>query len=280
MHRFALMIALWSLATVVGAMPPPQAEAVPGGIVVVPLGIMGDDIPTVHFHGNRVMVLRQDDGWEAVVGIPLGSRRGHYKLHVDRNGSDQVITFLVESKQYEEQHLTLKNRHMVNPTAEELKRIHREQGVIKRALRGFRPLRDVPTHFSLPVAGPVSSTFGLRRFFNGQARKPHSGLDLAVPAGTPIKAPAAGRISATGNFFFDGNTVFIDHGQGLVTMYCHMSEIDVKPGQEVRAGEPIGKVGMTGRATGPHLHWGVSLNDARVDPTLFLAPDARARLAQ
>ena len=278
MARLVLMVTLWSLAAVAGAVTPPQAEPVPGGIVVVPLGLTGDTLPIVRFRGNRVMVLRQSDGWEAVVGIPLGSRSGHYKLHIDHDGHDQAITFLVESKQYEEQHLTLKNRHMVNPSAEELKRIRHEHVVINRALRGFRPLQAVPTHFILPVIGRVSSTFGLRRFFNGQARKPHSGIDLAVPEGTPVQAPAAGSISTTGNFFFDGNTVFIDHGQGLVTMYCHLSEIDVKPGQEVQAGETIGKVGMTGRATGPHLHWGVSLNDARVDPTLFLAPDAIAQL--
>jgi murein DD-endopeptidase MepM/ murein hydrolase activator NlpD len=123
---------------------------------------------------------------------------------------------------------------------------------------------------ALPVTAPVSSPFGLRRFFNEQPRKPHSGLDLAAAEGTPISAPASGKITDTGDFFFNGNTVFIDHGQGLVTMYCHLSKIDVEPGQTVNTGDIIGAVGKTGRVTGAHLHWSVSLNNTRIDPTLFL----------
>jgi murein DD-endopeptidase MepM/ murein hydrolase activator NlpD len=124
--------------------------------------------------------------------------------------------------------------------------------------------------FDKPVNGPLSSPFGLRRFFNGEERNPHSGLDFAAKTGTPIKTPAAGKVILTGNYFFNGKTVFVDHGQGLISMFCHLSQIDVTVGDELSRGAVLGKVGSTGRATGPHLHWNVSLNDARVDPSIFI----------
>lgn len=275
----ALALLAGILSNSVFATALPTAEAVPGGVAVVPLALEGAAVPVVHYRGKRVMVQQKDGQWEAVVGIPLNAGKGHQTLRVHLpQQSDTTLTFELHAKAYEEQHLTLKNKRFVDPTAEDMKRIRGDLRLSRQAYNTFRMQEQVPMQFVLPVHGVLTSPFGLRRFFNGEPRNPHSGLDLAVPAGTPVHAPAAGRVLATGDLFFNGNSIFIDHGQGLITMYCHLSEIGVKKGDTVVAGEVIGKVGMTGRATGPHLHWSVSLNDSRVNPMLFLSREAVAQL--
>ena len=248
----------------------PEVASVPGGVAVIELPAY-ETPPRATLNGKPVMVLANGSNYTAVVGLPLATKPGTHTLNI-KDASGKVVTrnFTVTDKTYQSQHITIKNKRMVNPEKRDMERIGREQRQIKKALASWHEHSPETLRFLLPVEGPVSSPFGLKRFFNEQARNPHSGLDLAAAEGTPIKAPASGRIADTGDFFFNGNTVFIDHGQGLVTMYCHMSHIDVEPGQEVAAGEVIGAVGKTGRVTGAHLHWGVSLNDARVDPMLFL----------
>lgn len=255
----------------------PQHAAVPGGIAIVTLG-EHNSAPQAYYLGKRVMVVQEGGQWQAVVGIPLSAKPGRHTLRLQPHGArDRSVTFTVSAKRYEEQHLQVPPR-MVNPSPEDQRRIARDLKLGAEAYRTFLPAAVVATRFILPVEGRYSSPFGLRRFFNKEPRNPHSGIDLAAPTGTPIRAPAAGRVIATGDLYYNGNTVFLDHGQGLVTMYCHMDSIAVQTGDVIEAGQPLGTVGATGRVTGPHLHWSVSLNDARVDPLLFLAPETVAQL--
>jgi len=252
-----------------------DSTPVPGGIAVITLPADADPV-TARYRDRKILVTQNDGHDIAVIGLPLATKPGRHYLQVNnQQGQSQNIGFQVEDKAYEEQHITIKDKRKVNPEKRDMERITRESKQIKSALRHWSAQDEVVVAFQKPVDGPTSSPFGLRRFFNEQARNPHSGLDIAAPEGAPIHAPAPGTVLDTGEFFFNGNTVLLDHGQGLVTMYCHMSKIDVEPGQRVDSGEVLGEIGMTGRVTGPHLHWGVSLNDARVDPLLFLPEEVQ-----
>jgi len=153
-----------------------------------------------------------------------------------------------------------------------MERINKESARLKE-VKSMRSERFVASNFKWPVEGPISSTFGLRRFYNDQPRRPHGGIDIAMPTGTPILAPADGVIIDTGEYFFNGNSVFIEHGLGVQTFYAHMDSIEVSIGDEVKQGERIGTVGATGRVTGAHLHWSLGLNGTWVDPTLVLADE-------
>jgi murein DD-endopeptidase MepM/ murein hydrolase activator NlpD len=246
---------------------------VPGGIAAVRLPVDADPA-SVRYEQRRVLVVRRENASYAVVGLALDAKPGTHYLQA-RTLADKPLrlAFEVRDKTYESQHITIKDKRKVNPEKRDMVRIRREQQQIGAALNHWSDGPVATLDFLKPVNGPFSSPFGLRRYFNDQPRKPHSGLDIAAVEGAPISAPAPGTVIDTGDFFFNGNTVFIDHGEGLITMYCHLSRIDVKPGQRVATGEVIGAVGKTGRVTGPHLHWGVSLNNARVDPLLFLSED-------
>ena len=239
---------------------------VPGGVAVVDLG-PDASAPSASFQGKPVLVINEGQRrWIAIVGLPLTLKPGPQQI----SSQGRQLSFEVGSKHYAEQRITLKNTQMDNPDTSNLKRIERELAEQTRAYQQFSPGTPSNLQLDKPVNGPLSSRFGLRRFFNGEERNPHSGLDFAVPAGTKIKAPAAGKVTLIGNYFFNGNTVFVDHGQGFISMFCHLSKIDVVLGQQLPRGAVLGRVGATGRATGPHMHWNISLNDARVDPAIFI----------
>ena len=242
-------------------------KPVPGGVAVVELPEQAQ-APRVTYQGNPVLVVREEGKrWIAITGIPLTANPGTEHVQL---ADGTRLPFRVGSKEYTAQHITLRDQQQVTPDAARQQRIQRELAEQLEAYKTFSARQPSNLHLDRPVNGRLSGAFGLRRFFNGEERNPHSGLDFAVPTGTPIKAPAAGKVILVGDYFFNGKTVFVDHGQGLISMFCHLSAINVKVGDELERGGHVGKVGATGRATGPHLHWNVSLNNVRVDPAIFI----------
>lgn len=263
MIRFAKILLLLIPSLALAA---PEHSPHPGGIAIVDVGPAGQLVPSASFGGKPVLVMRQGDRWKAVVGVPLDTEPGQLTINL----GEYPLTVAIGQHTYAEQRLTVKNQSYVTPDQAQLDRIGQERRIIDGALNNFRDVLIDDIALAAPVEGPRSSSFGLRRFFNDQPRSPHKGMDIAASSGTPIRAPANGIVTATGNFFFNGNTVIVDHGQGYVTMYCHLSEIAVEQGQHVATSEIIGAVGATGRVTGPHLHFGTYLNGTAVDPAILL----------
>jgi murein DD-endopeptidase MepM/ murein hydrolase activator NlpD len=272
MHRRTL---LTTFATLVLPLPRaraalPQPAAVPGGVVIVDLGTAAAP-PTAQYNGRPVMVLARDGGgWNAVVGVALAADpQARHAIEVRDSGGKREVAFSLEPKQYAEQRLSVAPKH-VELSPPDLARHERERAHLAALLRRHSPQAPTTLRLVTPTAGPRSSSFGLRRVFNNQPRAPHSGMDIAAPTGTPVWCAAAGEVIDAGDYFFNGQTVIVDHGQGLLTLYCHLSAIDCAAGARLDAGAPLGRVGATGRVTGAHLHFSVYLNATPVDPALFL----------
>jgi len=245
----------------------------PGGVAIVelaPVGSPAEPAPEVTFDGERALVFQQQGYWYTAVGLPLSLSPGTATLTVTSNhGAARDISVEVREHSYREQRLTVKKSY-VDLSQEQLERVTADRRIIDGALNNFHDIPMTGVQLTVPANGPKSSSFGLRRFFNDQPRSPHSGMDIAAPMDAPVAAAADGIVAATGDYYFNGNTIFIDHGQGFVTMYCHLSQISVEDGQAVTAGELIGNVGATGRVTGAHLHFGTYLNGNAVDPAIFI----------
>lgn len=251
--------------------PLPQHAAVPGGVVRLTLPVPDTQGVRVTYQDKPVLIRKQGKEVTAIVGLPLSAQPGEHVVDITHaDGRNEKVAFQITTKEYATQRLTVTDKRKVNPSKEDLVRFEKESKATRWAFAQWNPKPPADLDFVIPTPGVASSSFGLRRFFNDEPRQPHSGMDIAAPTGTAVIAPAAGTVILTGDFFFNGRSVFIDHGEGVVTMYCHLSKILVTKGQKLKKRDKIGAVGATGRVTGPHLHWSVSLNDARVDPALFV----------
>ena len=268
----AALASAWAQATAAPAGHTAEAalaQPVPGGVVALALGPAAER-PRATLGEVPLMVLGSPQGWHALLGLALSTAPGALQVRVQQDGRSRVVTVAVKNKRYAEQRLTVPPKH-VDLAPEDLARHERERVQQRQVMATFTDEPPASLRMAAPVQGPRSSSFGLRRVFNGQARNPHSGMDIAAPVGAPVRAPLPGRVIDTGDYFFNGQTVWLDHGAGLLSLMCHLSRIDVKVGDVLATGQPLAAVGATGRVTGPHLHWGVMLNRTMVDPAWFLA---------
>jgi len=248
----------------------PKNSLKPGGIATIAASPARLAAPKVRYHGKLVTVVRGRTNWLAIVGIPLKAKTGRHFVNItNAKGKHYKRSFTIKAYPYRTQRLHIRNKDKVNPSKKSRQRIARESAIKKR-LRNTYSHTTPQLNFITPVLGRRSSSFGVKRILNGKKRNPHSGMDIAAPQGRSIKATAKGKVLYIGNHFYTGKVVYLDHGNGVISLYAHMSKILVKRGQQVTRGQVIGKVGRTGRVTGAHLHWSIYLNGTAVDPALFL----------
>lgn len=268
-HSLCLSILLLTLSNKAVAFP--RNDLKPGGIAVINVAPATQAKPKVIYQSNPVALVKGRQNWLAIVGISLKAKSGSHRVKIiDRKGKASFKSLRVRNYKYRTQRLTIPNKNKVNPNKKSKQRIQREYALKKRLQKSYSP-NQAHLNFIRPVkGGRDSGRFGLKRILNKQKRNPHSGMDIAAPKGRSVKATESGTVLYVGNLFFTGKVIYLDHGNGVLSLYAHLSKTNVKKGQKVKRGEIIGKVGSTGRVTGPHLHWSVYLNGNTVDPALFL----------
>jgi len=269
-RRSVLLLPALLLARPALAAQEPAVAAAPGRIARLRLG-KADRAPKAWLEGRRVLVRRERGEWVAIAGIPLGAKVGSQRsVEVAYgDGRREARPVRVVDRKYLTQHLTVPP-DLAELPAEQVARYEQEREHLRKVLRTFTEAGPASLALLQPAPGRRSGSFGLRRVINGVARSPHSGLDIAADEGTPVVATAAGGVIDAGDYLFLGRTVVLDHGQGLLSLYAHLSTIEPSAGDTVKTGATVGKVGATGRVTGPHLHFAVYLNATAVDPAIFL----------
>ncbi len=245
----------------------------PPDMVIKKVRFLKKDYPVAGVAMGRGDENPKNTSW-VILGAPISTPHGKRLIVIKgtyRDGRKFIknIPIVINKKQFPEEHLTVPEKMVEFPTRI-LKRVRADQRAIKTAVSAVtpRPLFNGP--FLMPVDDIIKSEFGLRRFFNGRPRSPHSGVDIRAKTGEPISATNSGRVVLVRNCYLSGNTVVIDHGLGLYSIYAHLNSVRVKQGEIVKKGDIIGAAGMTGRATGPHLHWGASLLGERLNPLTLL----------
>lgn len=269
---FGVVVATFSAASIAASSADglPRESRVPGGVALVAVAPANEPKPAVTRDGANVWTVKRGASWVAVVGLPLSTAPGEHSINVSHNGVAQSVLFTVQDKRYPVQHVTLKDNAMVEPPPDVMARIETESAHLKTVRSQWRDTTATNATFALPAKGRLSGRFGGSRVFNGKPRAPHAGLDVAVMTGTPVLAPGDGVVLDAGDYYFCGKTMFIDHGNGLLSLFCHLSEHLAKVGDSVRKGQTVARSGATGRASGPHLHWSVYLNGVSVEPELFV----------
>ncbi len=270
-HKVTLPLLLILLCLNISVHAFPANSLRPGGVAVISVLAANQPKPSVSYKASPVALVKGQQNWLAVIGIALAAKPGTHQVSIKQtNGKTNSKSFKVKSHKYKTQRLTIKNKNKVNPNKKSSKRIENEY-LLKQNLKKSFSANSPKMNFIKPVTGRDSGRFGLRRILNKQSRSPHSGMDIAAPKGRKIKAAESGRIIFVGDLFFTGKVIYLDHGNGLISLYAHLSKIHVKQGQQIKRGEIIARVGKTGRVTGAHLHWSVYLNGNAIDPALFIA---------